>query len=70
MAGIKVWYDQEGDLLEVLFEDVPAEMEEISADLYERRSVDGRVVGFTVLNFSKHNQHDLVLPLRITAVPT
>jgi uncharacterized protein YuzE len=62
-----VWYDREGDILEVIFEDVPAMMEEISDDVFERRTTDGRVVGFMVMNFSKHNREKLNLPLVVTA---
>jgi hypothetical protein len=51
----------------VIFEDVPAMMEEISDDVFERRTTDGRVVGFMVMNFSKHNREKLNLPLVVTA---
>ncbi len=69
MAGVRVWYDKAGDFLEVIFEDAPATMEEISEDMFERRTKDGRVVGFAVMNFSKHDLSDLELPLTITALP-
>lgn len=69
MAGVKVWYDQDGDYLEVVFEEVPATLEEVHEDMFERRTPDGRVVGFAVMNFSKHDRNDLVLPLAVTAVP-
>jgi hypothetical protein len=68
MAGMKVWYDQAGDYLEVIFEDVPATMEEIAVDMFERRTPDDRVVGFAVFNFSQHDRDRLVLPLSVTAV--
>jgi uncharacterized protein YuzE len=67
MESLKVWYDREGDILEVIFEDVPAMMEEISDDVFERRTTDGRVVGFMVMNFSQHNREKLNLPLVVTA---
>jgi uncharacterized protein YuzE len=67
MESLKVWYDREGDVLEVLFEDIPATMEEIADDVFERRTADGRVVGFMVMNFSKHDREKLELPLMITA---
>ena len=67
MAGMKVWYDREGDILEVTFEDAPAAMEEIEDDVFERRTPDGRTIGFTVLNFSKHDRDQLTLPLAVTA---
>ncbi|MDZ7705758.1 MAG: DUF2283 domain-containing protein [Trueperaceae bacterium] len=66
MEGLKVWYDREGDMLEVIFEDVPATMEEIDDDVFERRTTDGRVVGFMVMNFSKHDQDKLDLPFSVT----
>ena len=34
MAAVKVWYDQEGDYLEVLFADEPAVLEEIDDDVF------------------------------------
>ncbi|MHB8629996.1 MAG: DUF2283 domain-containing protein [Aggregatilineales bacterium] len=68
MAAMKVWYDHEGDILEVTFEDAPAFLEEINEDVFERRAVDGRVVGITVMNLSKHDRASLTLPLAVTAV--
>jgi len=68
MAEMKVWYDKEGDVLEVTFEDAPAAMEEVEDDFFERRTRDGRIVGFAVLNFSKHDKTPLSLPLAVTAI--
>lgn len=70
MAAVKVWYDREGDYLEVTFEDVPASMEEMDEDVFERRTADGRVVGFAIFNFGKHDRDKLTLPLAVTAIPT
>jgi uncharacterized protein YuzE len=67
MAAVKVWYDQEGDYLEVTFEDAPATLEEVSDDVFERRTPDGRVIGFAVLNVSKHDKDKLMVPLDVTA---
>lgn len=63
---ISVWYDRAGDILEVIFEDAPAMMEEIDDDVFERRTTDGRIVGFMVMNFSKHDREKLNLPLAVT----
>lgn len=62
-----IWYDREGDYLEVTFEQVPATMEEVEDDVFERRTPDGRVVGFAVMNFSKHNLDGLMVPLEVKA---
>jgi uncharacterized protein YuzE len=69
MAEVKVWYDREGDYLEVSFEDAPATLEEVEEDIFERRTSDGRVIGFAVFNVSKHDRNKLSLPLVVTAVP-
>jgi hypothetical protein len=63
---ISVWHDREGDMLEVMFEDVPATLEEIDDDVSERRTTDGRVVGFRVVNFSRHDRDKLNLPIAVT----
>lgn len=69
MARLKLWVDREGDLLEILFDDVPAVTEEIADDLFERRAADGRVVGFVVLNYSQHDLTNLELPVKVEVVP-
>lgn len=69
-AAVKVWYDQDGDYLEVIFEEAPAPLEEVDEDIFERKTSDGRVVGFSVLNVSKHDRDRLTLPLIVTARAT
>ncbi len=69
MASMRVWYDQEGDFLEVTFEEVAATLEEVDEDIFERRTPEGRVVGFAVMNFSKHNLGALTWPLEVKALP-
>jgi uncharacterized protein YuzE len=69
MAEMRVWYDREGDYLEVIFEDARASMEEIDEDVFERRTPDGRVVGFAVFNFSRHDRDKLTPPLDVKAIP-
>ncbi len=66
-SHLTIHYDHEGDILEMLFEDAPASLEEIAEDIFERRTPDGRVIGFMVLNFSRHDRETLALPLHITA---
>ncbi len=69
MAGMNVWYDREGDFLEITFEQVPASLEEVGEDVFERRTPDGRVVGVAVMNFSKHDQGKLTLPFAVKVSP-
>jgi len=51
---IKVWYDPEGDFLEVLFSDKAGYMKETNNDaVMERVDEQGNVLGFTVLGVSR-----------------
>ena len=51
---IKVWYDPEGDFLEVLFSDKAGYMKETNNDaVMERVDEQGNVLGFTVQGVSR-----------------
>ncbi len=50
---LKVWFDREGDLLEVLFSDEPGFMRETAHDaIMERVDENGNLLGFLILNVS------------------
>ncbi len=55
MASIvKVWFDKEGDFLEVLFSDKPGYMRETDNDaIMERVDEEGNLLGFSVLAVSR-----------------
>jgi hypothetical protein len=51
---LKLWFDPEGDYLEVTFSDVPGYMCETKSDaVLQRVDKRGRVIGFSVLGVSK-----------------
>ena len=50
---LSVWYDREGDYLEVTFDDRKGHFKDIGDDLFLRIDQEGRVIGFAILNFSK-----------------
>ncbi|HEV8606900.1 MAG TPA: DUF2283 domain-containing protein [Tepidisphaeraceae bacterium] len=51
---VKVWFDAEGDLLEVLFSDAHGIMRETDDDaVMERIDEQGRLIGFSILNVSR-----------------
>jgi uncharacterized protein YuzE len=51
---VAVWYDREGDFLEVLFEKKEGYFRETANDqVMEKVDKDGRVIGFHVLNVSR-----------------
>lgn len=50
---IKVWYDKEGDYLEVLFERKAGYFKETENDaVMEKVDEDGNVIGFSILKVS------------------
>jgi hypothetical protein len=52
--AVKVWFDKEGDFLEVLFRDAPGYLRETDQDaVMERVDAAGNVIGFTVTAVSK-----------------
>lgn len=51
---VKIWFDPEGDFLEVLFSDRPGYMRETGHDaVMERVDDDGKLLGFSILNVSR-----------------
>jgi len=54
---VKVWFDPEGDFLEVQFRDAPGYMRETANDaVMERVDQQGRVVGFSILGVSRFRE--------------
>ncbi len=50
---VKIWYDQEGDYLEVLFDQRPGFFRETASDhVMEKVDGDGNILGFSVLKVS------------------
>jgi uncharacterized protein YuzE len=66
MAGkkLKIWYDAEGDYLEVMFDQKEGYFRETSSDqVMEKVDADGNVIGFSVLKLSAVKGHPLELTL-------
>ena len=50
---VKIWFDPEGDFLEVIFEQKPGYFRETSHDqVMEKVGQDGAILGFSVLKVS------------------
>lgn len=62
---LKVWFDREGDFLEVLFDDAPGYMRATTNDaVMERVDAQGRVTGFSILGVSRFpKEHPLAAEL-------
>jgi len=54
---LKVWFNPEGDFLEVQFKDAPGFMRPTAHDaVMERVDENGQVLGFSVLGVSRFNK--------------
>ena len=61
---ISIWYDKEGDYLEVLFEKKKGYFKETDMDAVMKKiDEDGNVIGFSILKVSALKGHD---PLNIS----
>ncbi len=53
MEKVKVWYDSEGDFLEVMFKQKKGYFRETKSDqVMEKVDMQGNVIGFSILNVS------------------
>ncbi|MGK7902250.1 MAG: DUF2283 domain-containing protein [Hormoscilla sp.] len=56
-SNVKVWYDKEGDYLEVIFSDKPGYMQETNNDaVMEMVDEEGNILGFSILAVSRLSQ--------------
>lgn len=56
---VKVWFDAEGDYLEVRFNDQPGYMKETRHDaVMERVDVDGNIIGFSILGVTRFKKEN------------
>ena len=65
---VRIWYDPEGDFLEVLFSDKAGYMRETNNDaVMERIDSEGNILGFTVMEVSRLAKEK---PLVADLIPT
>ena len=61
---LKVWYDAEGDYLEVIFDQKPGYFRETANDqVMEKVDEDGNILGFSVLKVSALKEAPLEIAL-------
>jgi uncharacterized protein YuzE len=61
---VKLWYDPEGDYLEVIFEQNPGYFRETANDqVMEKVDDDGNILGFSVLGVSNLGHQPLEVAL-------
>lgn len=64
MEKVKVWFDSEGDYLEVIFETKEGYFKETESDqIMEKVDMDGNVIGFSILKVSSLKDHPIEVAL-------
>lgn len=58
-ATIRVWYDREGDFLKITFREAKGYLREIAEDIYERVDEAGNLLGYSLLNVTRHERQSL-----------
>ena len=62
---IRIWYDKEGDYLEVLFERKKGYFRETKNDaVMEKVDEEGNIIGFSILKVSKMTERPLSIELK------
>ena len=66
MEKLRVWFDHEGDLLEVRFMKKKGFMKSIGDDIFIRLDQKGRIPGFAILNATKRFEKikEIELPVK------
>lgn len=64
MEKVKVWYDPEGDYLEVMFTKKEGYFRETESDqMMEKVDMNGNVIGFSILKVSSLKNHPIEVEL-------
>jgi len=69
MAKMKIWFDEEGDYLEIRSEEAKGYMRDLGNDIWERVDEQGKVIGIGILGFKKRiqgNKGEIQMPLTVS----
>lgn len=59
MGGLSVWYDEDGDYLELTRETDTGFFVDVGDGVFEHVTDDGETIGFAVLNVSSRKEREL-----------
>lgn len=73
MGEVVVWFDKEGDFLELTTESRrKGHFKDVGDDVFERVDEKGNVIGFAIFNFTKRaalKDEKIELPVKLKFVP-
>lgn len=59
MGQLSVWFDEEGDYLEVTTDRETGSFNDLGNGVFERVDEDGNTIGFAILNVDDRTEHEL-----------
>ena len=68
MAKLKVWYDREGDYLELTASRKKGHFKDVGNDIWERVDDKGHIIGVAIANFTKRlgrKPHEIEVPFEV-----
>lgn len=66
MSGLSVWFDEEGDLLEITQKDTEGHFKDLGDGIFERVDEDGNTISFAVLNVKTRKGRELPFDVGFT----
>jgi len=59
MGQLSIWFDEEGDFLEVSLDHETGSFNDLGNGVFERVNEDGETIGFAILNVEKRAEREL-----------
>jgi len=67
---MRIWYDREGDFLEITFREAKGYLQQVTEDIYERVDEAGNLLGYALFNVTRHERQPWTIPLEIQRLQT
>lgn len=65
MGSLNVWFDEEGDFLEITSVRKKGFFKDLGNGIFERVDEDGNIIGFAVLNVKKRSKKEISVPFDV-----
>lgn len=66
MGQLSVWFDEEGNFLEITLDHEKGFFNDLGDGVFERVDEDGNTIGFAVLNVKARKKHELPFDAEFT----
>lgn len=70
MGQLSVWFDEEGDFLELTLDHEKGSFRDLGNGVFERVDEEGNTIGFAVLNVKSREERELPFDAEFTKLST